>query len=332
MAVGVILCGAAAPSNDPPPDWAFVMFHDVKSAMPLKKLVTVPGSRLTVPLKAVNDPFNVKDWYPEDHPKSPSVVLRGTAPKLLACGFCHLPTGIGGPEDAVVAGLPADYIEEQVDEFRSGRRQCAAPAVVPCNSAMVQVARAATKADIKQAADYYSQLSYRSRIHVVESAIVPKTEVSDFTLARATSGGTQPIGHRILELPDDPVRFEYGDWRSTITAYVPPGSFSRGKQLVQSGAGALPCTSCHGARLQGLGMAPPLAGRSPSYIVRQLYDFQYGFRAGPSAVPMQIEVAHMTADDRIAIAAYLASLAGRPVANDQFPKAGKLDNRTAQRF
>ena len=55
-------------------------------------------------------------------------------------------------------------------------------------------------------------------------------------------------------------------------------------------------------------MVPPLAGRSPSYSVRQLYDIQYGFRRGPAMVPMKPEVAHLNAKDRIAIAAHLASL------------------------
>jgi cytochrome c553 len=72
--------------------------------------------------------------------------------------------------------------------------------------------------------------------------------------------------------------------------------------------GALPCRSCQGARLQGAGDAPPLAGRPPSYIVRQLYDIQYGYWRGPAVAPMEPEVAHLTSWDRIAIAAYIVSL------------------------
>ena len=53
---------------------------------------------------------------------------------------------------------------------------------------------------------------------------------------------------------------------------------------------------------------PGLAGRSPSYITRQLYDFQHGTRGGPAADPMKPEVAKLTDDSRLAIAAYLASL------------------------
>jgi cytochrome c553 len=310
LVAGFILCGAAAPSNDPPPDWAFVIFHKTDDATPPPKLVTVPGSKLTVTLKASDDRFAVPDWFPQEHAKPPAVVLHGRAPDLWACSYCHRTTGTGGPENAVIAGLPTAYIEEQFAEFSSGRRHCAVPAVRPCGTTMNAVARTANAEDIKQAAAYYSRLPYRSRIKVVEAAIVPKTEINHFTLARSKAGGTEPIGHRILELPDDPTRFENGDWHATFTAYVPPGSIARGRELVQMGTGALPCASCHGAGLQGAGAVPPLAGRSPSYIVRQLYDIQYGFRGGPVVVPMQPEVAHLTADDRIAIAAYLAALGG----------------------
>ena len=255
----------------------------------------------------LDDRYNVPDWFPQDHAKPPNVVLHGRAPALSACGYCHLPTGVGGPEDAVIAGLPAAYIEEQIGEFRAGRRQCAVPAVLPCGQAMAKVARAATTDEAKLAALYYSQLPYRSRIHVVEAAIVPKAEVNGFSYARVRGGGTEPLGHRILELADNQLRFEYGDWRTSLTAYVPPGSIARGRALVRGGAGALPCASCHGEHLQGMGTAPPLAGRSPSYLVRQLYDIQYGFRSGDAVAPMQPEVAHLNADDRIAIAAYLAA-------------------------
>jgi cytochrome c553 len=53
---------------------------------------------------------------------------------------------------------------------------------------------------------------------------------------------------------------------------------------------------------------PALAGRSPSYIVRQLYDMQLGFRNGPSVALMTPVVAKLTVDDIVAIAAYAASL------------------------
>lgn len=71
----------------------------------------------------------------------------------------------------------------------------------------------------------------------------------------------------------------------------------------------LPCTACHGPELKGIGTIPPLAGCPPSYIVRQLIDYQHGIRAGVAAPPMKEVVAKLTLDDLIAIAAYVASRA-----------------------
>jgi cytochrome c553 len=57
-----------------------------------------------------------------------------------------------------------------------------------------------------------------------------------------------------------------------------------------------------------VGPIPGLAGRSPSYLVRQLYDFQHGMRAGPWSPLMAPNVIKLTLDDMVALAAYAASL------------------------
>lgn len=54
-------------------------------------------------------------------------------------------------------------------------------------------------------------------------------------------------------------------------------------------------------------MCPESRGRSPSYLVRQLYDRQQGARRGPSAPLMSPVVAQLTGDDLFAIAAYVIS-------------------------
>jgi transposase len=66
--------------------------------------------------------------------------------------------------------------------------------------------------------------------------------------------------------------------------------------------------NCPGPDLPGMGPIPRIAGRSPSYIVRQLYDFQHGVRAGPSSPLMTPNVIKLTTDDMVALAAYAASL------------------------
>lgn len=309
--VAFLSCAAlSAPKSDPAPPWAFIVLQDEGDPPATSKLITVPGSKLYVTVKAVDDPFAVTDWFPEDHPLMPLVVADGRQPRLWACGYCHMPTGVGDPASAALAGLPAAYIEQQLVEFRTGRRHCAV-AKTACALAMPQVARAVSTADGKAAAIYFSKLRYHSRIRVVETAIVPKTRYGSFYPIRLASGGEEPLGLRILQMPDSVALEEDGDWRVPVTAYVPPGSVARGEALVRSGAGALPCASCHGTQLQGMGMVPPLAGRPPTYIIRQLYDIQYGYRRGAAVAPMQPEVAHLTARDRIAIAAYLASLPAR---------------------
>jgi cytochrome c553 len=53
---------------------------------------------------------------------------------------------------------------------------------------------------------------------------------------------------------------------------------------------------------------PSIAGRSPSYVVRQIYDIQSGARAGVANQSMKAVVANLSVNDMVAIAAYTASL------------------------
>jgi cytochrome c553 len=77
---------------------------------------------------------------------------------------------------------------------------------------------------------------------------------------------------------------------------------------VTTGAGkTTQCGVCHGPDLKGMGPVPGLAGRSPSYLVRQMYDMQVGARKGIWTDLMKPVVSPLTDDDMIAIAAYLAS-------------------------
>ena len=64
------------------------------------------------------------------------------------------------------------------------------------------------------------------------------------------------------------------------------------------------CTVCHGPDLKGIGDVPAIAGRSPSYLVRQLYDMQQGTRKTDL---MKAAVANLSDDDMVALAAYAAS-------------------------
>jgi cytochrome c553 len=126
----------------------------------------------------------------------------------------------------------------------------------------------------------------------------------------AKDGGTEPIGQRIVEVPLDVEQFEHRDTRSQFVAYVPKGSIAKGEVLVKTGGSetTMPCATCHGPDLRGADPVPGIAGRSPSYLVRQLYDFQQHARAGDAGALMAPVVEKLSHDDMIALAAYVSSL------------------------
>ena len=57
-----------------------------------------------------------------------------------------------------------------------------------------------------------------------------------------------------------------------------------------------------------MGEIPSIAGRSPTYIFRQLHEIKTGVRDGAGIQPMKQNGANLNHEDMIAIAAYLASL------------------------
>jgi cytochrome c553 len=301
---------ALAEAADPPPQWAYpVNTPGAKAAPDDGTLKRVPGSDRAFTLTQLRDLFNVPDWHPQDHPQMPDAVARGRPPGVFACGFCHLPTGLGRPENASLAGLPLSYIVQQVSEMKSGARKTSEPGSLPI-ALMVQVAQSVADEDLIAAAEYFSALQPRPWIRVVEAAAVPKTRVGGWMLIPAEGGGTETIGNRIIEMPEDLARTELRDSRSGFVAYVPPGSLRKGEALAATGGGkTAACSICHGAGLKGLGPVPALAGRSPSYLYRQLHDIRHGMRNGAWAELMKGVVATMSEEDMIAAVAYAASLA-----------------------
>jgi cytochrome c553 len=174
---------------------------------------------------------------------------------------------------------------------------------------MRQVAENASAADIAEAAAYFAALRRPQRVKVVESERVPVTHADRWIYERTEGAGEEPIGERIVEVARDPEKHELRDSRNGSIVYVPPGSITRGREIVSSGAGGLtlPCASCHGADLRGVGLIPPIAGRSPTYLLRQLLAFRSGARASAAGMPMQPVVARLEVNDMIAIAAYVGA-------------------------
>jgi cytochrome c553 len=291
------------------PEWAYPLNLDFKLVPDDGNARHVPDSALALSVPQTRDRFFAPDWHPDDHVAMPEIVALGRKPDVFACGFCHRADGPGGPENASLAGLPAAYIVQQMADMKNGSRKTAVPERGP-PQLMIKVAKAASDDEVQASAAYFAALKPRSTIAVVETDMVPKTFVAGSFLADAKSGEKEPIGSRIIEVPEDFVQFENRDARSRFIAYVPPGSVKKGEALAAKGVGNPPaqCATCHGPGLQGLGQVPALAGRSPSYFVRQLYDFKHGARAGANSQLMKPVADALTLDDIIVLAAYAASL------------------------
>ncbi|MBY4767880.1 c-type cytochrome [Burkholderia ambifaria] len=78
---------------------------------------------------------------------------------------------------------------------------------------------------------------------------------------------------------------------------------AKGEQLVTGGA----CVACHGARLMGQAQFPRLAGQGYDYLRAQLDAFANGTRSEATGTMQRVAQA-MSADDRAAVATYLASV------------------------
>jgi cytochrome c553 len=268
----------------------------------------VPDSDAAFTLTQIRDLHFAPVWHSEDHPPLPDIVARGGTKEVLACGSCHRADGSGGPENAKLAGLPAAYIVQQMADFKSGARATSVPERLP-PQLMISTAQAIDDQEIEAAAAYFSALEPRAAIRVVEAESIPKTKVTGWHLAVAAEHETEPLGQRIVEVPEKLEYFALRDGRARFIAYVPPGSVQQGQALVAAGSDkTLACGICHGPDLKGLGPIPGIAGRSPSYLVRQLYDFKTGARAGAWSGLMQPVVAQLSLDDMISLAAYAASL------------------------
>jgi len=269
------------------------------------KPIGLDGSSRTFTEAELHDRLKAVDWFPSAHPPVPPSVARGHG-GAGACGFCHLPDGAGRPENAALAGLPASYIEEQAAAFAAGQRKPLDGAWTP-SLLMAKTSEEATASEVKAAAEYFSRLKFQSHVRVVEAAQIPAATEA-FYVHSLDKSRTEPIGVRIIEAPDSMQGFEKRDPRLGYIAYVPPGSIAGGAALARSGGPAgQPCGACHGPGLKG-GIAPPLAGRSPSYIARQLFSIRQGARNNPGAAAMAPVTQKLSNKDIVSLAAYAASL------------------------
>ena len=280
------------------PDWAFNVPDKIQpSAARPDGIVRANGSAREYDAAKIAGNANPPDWFPEEHGPAPPSVKGGTS-ITMACGSCHLMSGQGHPESADLAGMPAEYLIRQMAYYNDGSRKD--------DARMGPIAKAVSDMDVRQAAEYFAALKPRTFVKVIETANPPRTFIATAGRHRQLhpDGGTEPIGHRILEIPADPFGTEIRDPHSGFIAYVPPGSIAKGEALVKTAQ----CGLCHGDKLKGLGEVPRLAGLQPLYIAHQLFDLQYGSSAVKVAALMKKAVANLNEDDIIDISAYPGSL------------------------
>ena len=303
---GLALAGVALAAPAPTGfDWAFPGKGAPAPASHADSWRGVKGTSVRYRRSVIEEHAVAIDWRPGEHGPLPPVVAKAK-PGAYPCGYCHLPGGQGRPENASLAGLPADYIRRQVAAFATGERRGARPDWGP-TALMIQIAKATSAGDLAEAAAYFSRQSFRSRVKVVETSAAPAAVQLGFVYARAP-GRPSSLGEaRIAEGPRDMDQFELRDPHTAFVAFVPRGAIGRGEALARSGGGSSqPCASCHGAELRG-GVGPPLAGRSPTYIFRQLLAFKSGGRRGVDAALMIPVAAGLTPEQMVDLAAYAAS-------------------------
>jgi cytochrome c553 len=287
------------------PDWAYppAKADNVPAEPDDGKPLQAPGSKQSYTRAQINSQMDSPNWFPDEFPNMPPIVAHGNGTTVRACIGCHLPHGLGHPENSRLAGTTAAYLARQLADFKSGVRKGEGA------GAMMKFSKDMTTDQVRDATEYFAGLKPKSWTKVVETDTVAKSYFSGTRRLQHPDGGTEPLGNRIVELPVDKERVELRDPHATFISYVPVGSVAKGEALVTTGGGkTVPCAICHGAGLKGLGDVPNIAGRSPGNIARQIYYFQTGDRGGPSAALMKGVVDKLTGDDVIAVAAYVSSL------------------------
>jgi len=277
------------------------------------RLQTVEGSSAKYSLVDIRDGHNVIDWFPGDHPVMPPIIKNGPASlgeTARGCGSCHLPNGKGRPENAPPAGQSAGYTIQQLRDMRDGKRYTADPRK-PNTPTMIALAKAMTEDEMRQSAEYFAAMPWTPWMRVVEADLIPEMHLEPGNMyITVGKQPTEPLAGRIVETPEDAFQANgVRNTRSGWVVYAPVGSLARGKNLVTTGGGkTVGCATCHGTDLMGLADVPGIAGRSPSYMMRQLWDMKQGTRNGLWAEMMKPVIANLTVDDMTAIVAYLASI------------------------
>src|SRR6185436_7754763 len=118
------------------------------------------------------------------------------------------------------SNLPVAYFVQQMHDFKNDVRKSAEPRKTNTNL-MIQIAKGMTDEEITASATYFASIKPATKwIKVVETAEVPTTRLAGGMFIPLGDGGKEPIGARIIEVPEFPDRTDLRDPRAGFIAYV----------------------------------------------------------------------------------------------------------------
>src|SRR5258708_21429476 len=201
---------AAKPASDAPanvvrtdyPDWPWPRGVHEPAKPDDGQRFHIPGSTQSYTDTQINRSTSTVDWFPELHPAPPVPVISGKTGAYHACGQCHLIDGRGKPDTADLRGLQVAYVLQQLSDMKDGTRHGSVPHATIKD--MIPIAKAIDEADAKLAAEYSLSIPATRGIRVVETDIVPVTHPGPHGIQLVdASGAKEPIGIRIIEVPED---------------------------------------------------------------------------------------------------------------------------------
>src|SRR5579863_9611982 len=168
---------AAAAQAQQPAVKAFAWAYPVPDPPPNTSADTgpksLPGSTKSYTQAQIDDQFKPPDWFPQEHGPLPRVVETGI--QAQACGSCHLMSGLGHPESATLAGLPAAYMIRQMEDFKNNlRTDPEAQAKSLRAMRMNLIAAAVPEEEMKKAVEWFAALKPTVWYRVVETDTVRK--------------------------------------------------------------------------------------------------------------------------------------------------------------
>lgn len=136
-----------------------------------------------------------------------------------------------------------------------------------------------------------------------------KAQLHSFASGQRLNPNMQPLAMSLTEQEILKLADYYARQPAQENAAFQPDPVLReqGAKLATAGA----CMACHGEKLTGQGPFPRLAGQGADYLLVQLDAFAQGRRVDPTG-SMKAITATLSAQDRKALAHYLASLAPAP--------------------